>query len=192
MSKEPRFLRDDILEDMVTLCHGFLQEFICEGVTGCGGANGSRNKWTCMTLEEQKDWCDKFALEHAHPIEPSQLSEESVAFLKSWQTVYNRWEQEQIERLAKDRQTVKTLRQDLWDLSKSVGNKPIEECLEQLHLTGREKQTLLGCISIAIEEGLYKDCIDEDSVKHILINLGMNIEDIQKSIRYFSSLDGVI
>lgn len=163
MSRERRFLRDDILEDMVTLCNGFGKHF-----------KNRMPQWNDMTLEEKKDWCENFAREHAHPV---QVPDESDC-----------------NREYRMRQQI--IEPGLWDFGRPTGVPirvpTIEKCTKQLLLTGREKQTLLGCISIAIEEGLYKDCIDEDSVKHILIKLGMNIEDIQKAIYYCSSLNGVV
>lgn len=163
MSREPRFLRDDILEDMVTLCDGLLSEF--------GKGYSKVCSWREKSLEEKKDWCENFAREHAHDLGPDyeSIAEITVGSQK-WEDNFKEWTQNMMETLKRD-----------------MG----QQCMEQLLLTGYEKQTLLQCISVALQEGLiYKDVhISKDRVMSILVRLGVEPETIGKALQYG---DGVV
>lgn len=91
MSKEQRFISDDILEDMVTLCDGLLSEF--------GKSYGDVYSWRTKSLEEKKDWVENFAREHAHPVKVSDESD------------YNR----------EYRMRQRIIEPSLWDFNRSMG-----------------------------------------------------------------------
>lgn len=52
-----------VVEDMLTLCDGFYDEFGCAKTCGSG-----RSEWSYMEREDKIKWILDFAHEHAHPI----------------------------------------------------------------------------------------------------------------------------